>query len=92
MSDIKKLDNKEFVIATGGVSDKDKVGPPVRYVYYPGDRRSDPCKYCGAVDSLVCDRSGYGWEDGEEHFCNIFKCEKCGNESYFDTTDDHLLM
>ena len=73
-----ELKDEELVKATGGI-------------YGPGDRRSGPCKYCGEVHSLVFDRIDRGWEGRSSIPCFIFKCEKCGNDSYYSIDDDHLL-
>ena len=62
------------------------------YSYNLGDRKSGPCKYCGAKDSLVYIGINYGWERGQKFRCNVFKCEKCGNDSYYTVCGDQLLM
>ena len=61
------------------------------YIYQQGARKSSPCKYCKATDSLVYNRGDTGWRNGQSHTCNVFRCEKCGGDNYFSNFDDGLL-
>lgn len=88
MSDLKILEKEKIEKVSGGKYHD-------YFNYKTGDRKKGPCKYCGALDSLVFNGVlKTGWETGNDFpmLCNVFTCEKCGEESYFSVDDDHLLM